>query len=89
MGFGWRWRNMTQSKNAANFEFDQSFYETLKESFEEETKVLSHKTPFVEKELNQRDKERLLRRWRKSEGYYYLNPKKFNFGLKHLRLNRL
>jgi len=75
---------MTQSKNNLNFELDQSLYETLKEIIEEEPKVDSDITPFTEMEMDQRDNDRLLRRWRKSEGYYYLNPNKFKFNLKNL-----
>jgi hypothetical protein len=74
---------LTQSKNSINFKLDQSLHETLKEIIEE-TKFDSSSTPFAEKEMDQIDKERLLRRWRTSEGNFYLNPKKFKFSLRNL-----
>ena len=74
---------MTQSKNSINLKLDQTLHDILKEIIEE-TKIDSNLTPFVEKEMDQRDKERLLRRWRTSEGNFYLNPKKFKFSLRNL-----
>ncbi len=42
------------------------------------------------KETNQENdtqlgKTQLLKKWKKSEGNYYLNPKKFEFSLKNLK----
>jgi hypothetical protein len=75
---------MVESKNKVNFELDQSLYEVLKDNLRDEVKLEPAKLPFVKEELEQVDKDRLLKRWKKSEGYYYLNPDKFKFGLKNL-----
>ncbi|NHJ21490.1 MAG: hypothetical protein EAX91_11135 [Candidatus Lokiarchaeota archaeon] len=75
---------MVESKSRVNFELDQSLYEVLKESLRDEVKLEPVKFPFEKEELEQVDKDRSLKRWKKSEGYYYLNPDKFKFGLKDL-----
>ena len=46
--------------------------------------VEQKKIPFTLKETNQVEKARLLKKWKKSEGFYYLNPKKFQFSLRDL-----
>jgi hypothetical protein len=50
----------------------------------EELPVEQKKIPFTLKETNQVEKARLLKKWKKSEGYYYLNPEKFQFSLRNL-----
>ena len=75
---------MTESKNIINFELDQELFELLRDNFKEEPKPEPLKTPFTEKEIEQIDRARLFKRWKKSEGYYYLNPEKFRFSLKNL-----
>jgi hypothetical protein len=39
---------------------------------------------FTVNESGQIDKERLLKKWKQSEGFFYLNPEKFQFSLKNL-----
>ncbi|NVM18162.1 MAG: hypothetical protein HWN80_10630 [Candidatus Lokiarchaeota archaeon] len=75
---------MTESKKIIYYELEQSLSEALKEKFIEEAKIEPVKIPFTEEEPGQIDKERILKRWKKSEGYYYLNPNKFLFSLKDL-----
>lgn len=75
---------MTESKNIINYELEQSLSEALKEQFREEAKIETAKIPFIEEESEEIDKERNLKRWKKSIGYYYLNPDKFKFSLKNL-----
>jgi len=75
---------LTESKNKIYYELDQELFEVLKDKFKEEPITEPFKTPFTEKEMEQIDKERLLKRWKNSEGYYYLNPEKFRFSLKNL-----
>ena len=75
---------MTESKNKINYELDQELFEVLKDQFKEEPKAEPFKIHFTEKEIEQIDKARLLKRWKNSEGYYYLNPEKFRFSLKNL-----
>jgi len=50
----------------------------------EELPVEQKKIPSTLKETNQVEKARLLKKWKKSEGFYYLNPKKFQFSLRDL-----
>jgi len=56
----------------------------------EELPVEQKLITFTLKETNQEnntqlDKTQLLKKWKKSEGNYYLNPKKFEFSLKNLK----
>ncbi|MBY9012065.1 MAG: hypothetical protein KGD70_06800 [Candidatus Lokiarchaeota archaeon] len=75
---------MVESKNKINYELDQSLFEVLKDNLSDEVKSERVQFSFKEEESDQVDKERSLKRWKKSEGYYYLNPEKFRFGLKDL-----
>ena len=63
---------------------EQSLFEALKENLREDIKQEYVQIPFEEEEIDDRDKERILKRWKESEGYYYLNPGKFLFSLKNL-----
>jgi len=63
---------------------DQTLSQTLKENLREETKQEPVQIDFTKKESGQIDKERLLKRWKQSEGFYHLNPEKFQFSLKNL-----
>ncbi|TFG22748.1 MAG: hypothetical protein EU532_14115 [Promethearchaeota archaeon] len=52
--------------------------------FVEETPVEQKWIPFTFEEEIKESKEKLLKQWKKSEGYYYLHPEKFNFSLRDL-----
>ncbi|NVM44715.1 MAG: hypothetical protein HWN79_07345 [Candidatus Lokiarchaeota archaeon] len=52
--------------------------------FMEELPVEQKRIPFTLEEEIKETKAQLLKKWKKSEGYYYLNPEKFKFGLKNL-----
>lgn len=67
---------MTQAYEKPVFEIEQIVLEELP--------VEQKQIPFTLNETNQVDKARLLKKWKESEGYYYLNPKKFRFSLKNL-----
>jgi hypothetical protein len=79
-----RWRNLVESKNKVEYELNQSLYEALKENLRDKDKPESSEVPFVEEELEQVDKDRLLKKWKESAGYFGLNPDKFKFSLKNL-----
>ncbi len=75
---------MTESKNIIIFELEQSLSQTLKENLEEKSEPDAIKIPFIKRESKQIEKKRMLKKWKESEGYYYLNPEKFQFSLKNL-----
>jgi len=75
---------LTESKNIINFELEQSLFEALKENLREDIKQKSVQIPFEKEEIDDSDRERIIKRWKESEGYYYLNPGKFLFSLKNL-----
>ena len=75
---------MTESKNIIIFELEQSLSQTLKENLEEKSEPDTIKIPFIKRESKQIEKKRMLKKWKESEGYYYLNPGKFQFSLKNL-----
>ena len=75
---------MTESKNIIIFELEQSISQTLKENLEEKSEPDAIKIPFIKGESKQIEKKRMLKKWKESEGYYYLNPGKFQFSLKNL-----
>jgi len=77
-------RNLTESKKIIRFELNQSLFEALQESIREESKQEPVRIPFKKEEMDQIDKARLIKKWKKTEGYYYLNPHKFRFSLKDL-----
>ncbi|UCD02251.1 MAG: hypothetical protein JSV23_04320 [Promethearchaeota archaeon] len=60
-------------------------YVFSKKEDKKEPKIIPSQTPFVQEEVDLIDKERELKRWKESFGYYCLNPEKFNFGLKDLK----
>jgi len=72
---------MTQAYKKPIFEFEQ--LEKLPEQILEELPE-QKQIPFTLKETNQVDKARLLKKWKQSEGYYYLYPEKFTFSLRDL-----
>lgn len=51
----------------------------------EDLPVEQKKIPFTLNERNHENKAQLLKKWKKSEGYYYLHPEKFEFSLKNLK----
>ena len=81
---GGRWRNLTESKKIIIFELEQTLSQALKGNIKEETKQEPIQIPFIKKESNEIDKKRMIKRWKMTEGYFYLNPEKFRFSLKDL-----
>ena len=75
---------MTESKNEIIFEIEQSLSKNLTENLKQETKQEPIQIPFIKKESNEIEKKRIIRRWKKTEGYFYLHPDKFRFGFKDL-----
>ncbi|MBY9020773.1 MAG: hypothetical protein KGD67_06935 [Candidatus Lokiarchaeota archaeon] len=75
---------MIENKHIIIFELEKSLSEALKGKLEELSKEFSVQIPFALNEVNRVEKARLLKKWRKSEGFYYLKPKKFEFSLKNL-----
>jgi hypothetical protein len=75
---------MVESKNKLNYELEQSLFEVLKDNLRDEVKSELSQFSFKKEESDQVDKERSFKRWKKSEGYYYLNSEKFRFSLKDL-----
>ncbi len=67
---------MTQAYEKPVFEIEQIVLVELP--------VEQKQTPFIKKESGRIERKRLLKRWKNSEGYYYLNPEKFRFSLKNL-----
>jgi len=51
----------------------------------EEPFVKQEQIPFMLEEEIKESKAQLLKKWKKSEGYYYLHPEKFEFSLKNLK----
>jgi hypothetical protein len=81
---GGRWRNLTESKKIIVFELEQTLSQALKECIKEESEPGPITTPFKIPESDEIDKKRMIKRWKKSAGYYNLNPDKFRFSLKNL-----
>ena len=75
---------MTESEKIIIFELEQTLYQVLKENFKEKSEPETLKSPFIIRESKQIEKERLIKRWKQSEGFYYLNPGKFQFSLRNL-----
>jgi hypothetical protein len=75
---------LIESKKIIIFELEKTLSQTLKENFRDETKQEPVQITFTVNESGQIDKERLLKKWKQSEGSYYLNPEKFQFSLKNL-----
>lgn len=50
----------------------------------EVTPVEQKRIPFTLEEEIKESKEKSLKKWKKSEGYYYLHPDKFTFSLRDL-----
>ena len=75
---------MIENKSIIIFELEQPLFKTLEEDIREETKQERIQIKFVKIESNDIEKKRILKRWKQSEGYFYLHPDKFRFGFKDL-----
>ncbi len=58
--------------------------EVLEDQLKEPSKIDSVIIPLGLIESNREERARLLKKWKKSEGYFYLKPQKFEFSLKNL-----
>ncbi|MBY9014901.1 MAG: hypothetical protein KGD68_04345 [Candidatus Lokiarchaeota archaeon] len=75
---------MIEYKNLIIIELEKPLSEALKDKIKEPSKIDSVQIPFTLKETNKVEKERLIKKWKKSEGFFYLKPNKFEFSLKNL-----
>ena len=75
---------MIENKSIIIFELEQPLFKTLEEDIREETKQEHIQIKFAKKESDDIEKKRMLKRWKQSEGYFYLHPDKFLFGFKDL-----
>jgi len=67
---------MTQAYKEPVFEIEPIVFEELP--------VKQKQIPFIKKESDEIEKKRRIKRWKKTEGYYYLHPEKFLFSFKDL-----
>ena len=70
---------LTESKEIITYELKKPLHVSLKERIEQESKIEGNQIPITGKEIDLIEKKRALKRWKKSMGYYSLNPKKFEF----------
>lgn len=75
---------MIENKSIIIYEFEKPLSEVLKDQLKEPSKIDSVIIPFALIESNHVERARLLKKWKKSDGYFYLNPQKFEFSLKNL-----
>jgi len=75
---------LIENKSIIIFELEKPLSEYLKDKLKEPSKVDSVVIPFALIESNHIEKARLLKKWKKSEGYFYLKPQKFEFSLRNL-----
>lgn len=75
---------MVESRNKYNYELDQALFEVLKDNLKDKEELESFQAPVEKEELEQVDKDRRLKKWKESAGYYNLNPEKFRFSLRNL-----
>ena len=75
---------MIDNKSIIIYELEKPLSEVLKDKLREPSKIDSVIIPFALLESNHVERARLLRKWKKSEGYFYLKPQKFEFSLKNL-----
>ena len=75
---------MIESEKIIIFDLEQTLDQALKETLKEKSEPETAKIPFKIKESTKIEKERLIKRWKQSEGYFYLNPEKFQFSLRNL-----
>ena len=75
---------MIENKSIIIFELEKPLSESLKDQLKEPSKIDSVIIPFALIESNHVERVRLLKKWKKSDGYFYLKPKKFEFSLRNL-----
>jgi len=75
---------LIENKSIIIFELEKPLSEVLKDQFKEPSKIDSVIIPFALVESNHVERARLLKKWKKSEGYFYLKPQKFEFSLRNL-----
>ena len=75
---------MIENTQIIIYDLEKPLSEALKESLKELSSIEPKQIPFLLKESNQIETARKLKKWKRSEGYFYLNPKKFEFSLKNL-----
>ena len=75
---------MIENKSIIIYELEKPLAEVLKDQLKEPSKIDSVIIPFALVESNRVERARLLKKWKKSEGYFYLKPQKFEFSLKNL-----
>jgi len=75
---------LIENKNIIIYELEKPLAEVLEDQLKEPSKIDSVIIPFGLIESNREERARLLKKWKKSEGYFYLKPQKFEFSLKNL-----
>jgi len=75
---------LIENKSIIIFDLEKPLSEVLKDQLKEPSKLDSVIIPFALIESNHVERARLLKKWKKSDGYFHLNPKKFEFSLKNL-----
>ncbi len=75
---------MTESKEIIIFELEQTLSQALKGDIKEETKQEPIQILFIKKKSDEIDKKRMIKRWKMTEGYFYLHPEKFRFSNRDL-----
>ena len=75
---------MIENTNIIIYDLEKPLSEALKETLKELSSIGPKQIPFTLQESNQVETARKLKNWKKSEGYFYLKPKKFEFSLKNL-----
>ena len=75
---------MTESKDKMASGFEELCCIFKEEDSKQEPKDENIKIPITSEKNSLIDKKRVLKRWKKSFGYYSLNPEKFKFTLKNL-----
>jgi len=75
---------LIENTNLIIYDLEKPLSEALKEKLKELSSIGPKQIPFLLKESDQVETARKLKKWKKSEGYFYLKPKKFEFSLKNL-----
>ena len=63
---------------------DQTLSQALKENLKDKSEPEIFKTQSIIQKSDEIDKKRIIKRWKMTEGYFYLHPEKFRFGLRDL-----
>ena len=69
---------MTQAYETPVFEIE------IEQIVLEELPVEQKKILFIKKKSDEIDKKRMIKRWKMTEGYFYLHPEKFRFSNRDL-----